>query len=274
MLELLQYDFMRNAVLAGLLASVACGIVGTYVVAKRIVFISGGISHAAFGGIGLAFFLGVNPILGALFFSLFSAVSLGVLTRKTRREDSSIGILWAVGMALGIVFINLSSGYVPDLTSYLFGNILTVPEYDIYIMAALDLLILSIVYMFYKEFFAVSFDEEYALATGMPVEKIYLLLLCLVAFTVVLLIQVVGIILVIALITLPAATACLFAEDIRKMMLVSTAFGVFYTSGGLYISYAASLEGINLPSGATIILFSAIVFFALSALRKRRSGSI
>ena len=270
MLEVLQYEFMRNALLAGLLASVACGIVGAYVVTKRIVFISGGIAHASFGGIGLGYLLGISPVLGALFFTLASALGMGWVTRKTRLpEDSAVGILWAMGMALGVIFIGLSPGYAPDLFSYLFGNILTVPFSDLLLMLVLDAVIVGIVIAFYKEFLALSFDEEFGTVLGVPVEALYLLLLCLIALTVVLLIRVVGIILVIALLTIPAALARLLTYNLRKMMLLAILFGAVFTFGGLWLSYV-----FDLASGATIILLGGsvlLVTFGFSRLRGRLS---
>jgi zinc transport system permease protein len=255
MLEALQYEFMRNALMAGLLAAVACGIVGVYVVVKKIVFISGGIAHASFGGIGMGYFFGINPIIGALVFSVASGLAIGGITRKTRLPaDTAIGILWATGMALGVIFINLTPGYAPDLMSYLFGNILTVPFSDILLMLVLDAVIIGIVILFYKEYLILSFDEEYATAIGMPVERLYLLLLAMIALTVVVLIRVVGMILVIALLTFPAAMARLFTHNLKKMMLLSVIFGFLFTLGGLWLSYE-----LKLPSGATIILLGGIV---------------
>jgi zinc transport system permease protein len=266
MLEALQYEFMRNALMAGLLAAVACGIVGVYVVVKRIVFISGGIAHTSFGGIGLGYFLGINPIIGALVFSLASGLAIGGITRKTRLPaDTAIGILWVLGMALGVVFIALTPGYAPDLMSYLFGNILTVPFSDILLMLALDVVIISIVVTFYKEYLILSFDEEYATAIGMPVEKLYLLLLAMIALTVVVLIRVVGMILVIALLTFPAAMARQYTHNMKTMMLLSVLFGFLFTLGGLWLSYE-----LKLPSGATIILLGGTVLalsFGVSRLR-------
>ncbi|MGB2583229.1 MAG: metal ABC transporter permease, partial [Dehalococcoidia bacterium] len=205
MIDALQYEFMRNALYAGLLASVACGIIGVYVVVNRIVFISGGIAHASFGGIGLGYLAGFSPVLGAMVFTLASALGMGIVTKRTNLpEDTAIGILWAMGMALGIIFIGLAPGYAPDLFSYLFGNILTVPFSDLILMIILDFIIAAIVIAFYKEFLALSFDEEFGTVVGIPVERLYLLLLCMIALTVVVLIRVVGIILVIALLTIPA----------------------------------------------------------------------
>jgi zinc transport system permease protein len=255
MLEALQYEFMRNALMAGMLAAVACGIVGVYVVVKRIVFISGGIAHASFGGIGLGYFLGISPIIGALVFSVASGLAIGGITRKTRLPaDTAIGILWAIGMALGVIFISLAPGYAPDLMSYLFGNILTVPMSDILLMLALDAVIIGIIIAFYKEYLILSFDEEYATAVGMPVEKLYLLLLAMIALTVVVLIRVVGMILVIALLTFPAAMARQFTHNMKRMMFLSVIFGFLFTLGGLWLSYE-----LKLPSGATIILLGGVV---------------
>ncbi|MFC1914584.1 metal ABC transporter permease, partial [Chloroflexota bacterium] len=272
MLEALQYEFMRNAMFAGLLAAIACGVIGVYVVTKRIVFISGGIAHASFGGIGLGYLVGINPVLGATFFALASALGMGLVTRKTRLpQDTAIGILWAMGMALGIVFIGLAPGYAPDLFSYLFGNILTVPFTDLMLMLGLDAVVVLIVIAFYKEFLALAFDEEFGTVVGVPVERLYLLLLCMIALTVVVLIRVVGIILVIALLTVPAALARQFTYDLRKMMLLAIIFGAILSLGGLWLSYL-----FDLASGATIILLSGtvlLVFFAFSRLRTRWGGA-
>jgi len=258
MFEAFQFEFMRNAMLAGLLASVACGIVGVYVVVKKIVSMSGSIAHASFGGIGLGYLLNFSPVLGAMIFSLLSALTMGLVTRRTRLpEDTAIGILWALGMALGVIFIGLSAGYAPDLMSYLFGNILTVPSNDLYLMAALDLIILALTAAFYKEFLLLSFDEEFGTVVGMPVNVLYLLLLCMVALTVVVLIRVVGMILVIAMLAFPAALARQFTHDIKKMMMLAVVFGMFFTFGGLWISYL-----INLASGATIILLSGLTLLS------------
>ncbi len=271
MLEVLQYEFMRNALIAGLLAAIACGIVGVYVVVKRVVFISGGIAHASFGGIGLGYFLGINPILGAMFFAIASALGMGLVTKRMRLpEDTAIGILWAMGMALGIIFISLTPGYAPDLFSYLFGNILTVPAFDLMLMLILDVIIITLVLLFYKEFLLLSFDEEFSTIAGVPTERLYLLLLCMIALTVVVLIRVVGIILVIALLTIPAALARQFTHSLKKMMLLSILAGAVFTFSGLWLSYL-----LDLASGATIILVGGIVLsisFGVSKLRHKRKG--
>lgn len=270
MLEALQYEFIRNALLAGLLASVACGIVGVYVIVKKIIFISGGIAHASFGGIGLGYLAGISPVLGALFFSLASALGIGYITRKTKlAEDTAIGILWAMGMALGIVFIGLAPGYAPDLFSYLFGNILTVPASDLILMLVLDIAIIGIVLAFYKEFLAVSFDEEYSTVVGVRVGPLYLLMLCMIALTVVVLLRIVGMILIIALLTIPAAMARQFTHNLRKMMVLAIVFGMAFTFTGLWLSYV-----LDLASGATIVLFGGtVLFLSFGASRIRKSWS-
>jgi len=256
MIELLEYEFMRHALIAALLASIACGIVGVYVVVKRIVFISGGIAHAAFGGVGLGYFLGVDPILGVIPFSIASALSMGVIGRRTKiPEDTAIGILWAMGMALGIILIGLTPGYAPDLFGYLFGSILLVSTSDLILMLCLDAAIIVVVLLFHREFQAISFDEEYATAAGLHTERLYLLLLCLIALTVVVLIKVAGVILVIALLTIPAAMGRQFTHRLSSMMCISVFLSAVLTICGLWLSYE-----FNLPSGATIVLVAGIAF--------------
>ena len=263
MIAALQYGFMQNALIAGVLASIACGIIGVYVVVKKIVFISGGIAHASFGGIGLGYFLGINPILGVIPFSIASALGIGVVSKRTKLpEDTAIGIIWVIGMALGVIFIGLTPGYAPDLFDYLFGNILFVSQTDILLMLILDAAIISIVFSLYKEFQAISFDEEFATTVGVPSERLYLLLLCMIALSVVVLIKVVGIILVIALLTIPAAMSRQFTHSMKRMMLLSILFCAIFTLFGLYLSFE-----LNLASGATIVLFSGTAFL-LSSISK------
>jgi zinc transport system permease protein len=251
MTELWQYEFMRHALAAAVLASIACGLVGVLVVVKKIVSISGGIAHSAFGGIGLGYLLKIDPLLTVLPFSLLAAGGIGLLTRKTKiPEDTAIGIFWTVCVALGVIFIGLTPGYAPDLFSYLFGNILTVPASDLYLMAVLDAVIIFLVVFCYRGFLAVSFDEEYAEVLNLPVTFLYLLLLGLVALTVVVLMKIVGIILVMALLTLPAAIARTFTANLRKMMILAILEGIFFTVAGVIFSYY-----FNLASGALIVLF-------------------
>jgi zinc transport system permease protein len=263
-MEIFQYEFLKNAIAATVLVNIACGIVGTYVVIKKIVFISGGISHAAFGGIGLGYLLGVNPIITAVPFSLFSALAVGLISKRSKlSEDAAIGIIWAVGMALGIIFINLTPGYAPDLFSYLFGNILTIPVSDLYIMLAMNLIIILIVALFFKEFNAMSFDEEFSTVVGIPNRVLYLVLLCMVALCVVILIRIVGIILVIALLTIPSSICRQFTYNIKKLIISSIVVGIILTLTGLWISYL-----LDLASGATIIIILAVVFLFSFFIKK------
>jgi len=261
---ILTYSFMQNAFLAAVLVSVACGVVGTYVVIKRIVFISGGISHAAFGGIGMGYFLGVNPIMAAIPFSIVSALIMGITSKKAKiSEDTAIGILWSLGMAIGIIFINLTPGYVPDLMSYLFGSILTVPFNDILIMLVLDIAIIIMVLLFNREFMGISFDEEFSQIMGMHTTTIYLILLSLVALSVVVMIKVVGVILVIALLTIPAAIAKQYTYRLGRMMTLAVVLGMILTTCGLYLSYL-----FNLASGATIVIVLGLGFLFSTLIQK------
>ena len=264
LLEMLQYEFMRNAVMAGILASIVCGVIGTLVVVKRIVFISGGISHAAFGGVGLSYLLGIDPILGALPFTILSALSMGVVSRRTNmREDTAIGVMWAAGMSLGVIFIALRPGYAPDLFSYLFGSILTVPRSDLFFMLILDLVVVVTVLLFYKEFLAISFDEEFATVVGVPVERLYLVLLSLIALSVVVMIRVIGIVLVIAMLTIPAVMSGQMCHNLKTMMILSVILSALLTTYGLWLSYV-----LDLPSGATIVLASILTYAIFSLIRR------
>lgn len=256
MIEFFQYQFMQRALIAAVLVSIACGVVGSYVVIKRIVSLSGAISHAAFGGVGLGYFLGVNPVLAAIPFSIISAMAIGGVKQITNiSEDTGIGILWSVGMAIGVIFINLTPGYAPDLFSYLFGSILTVNNTDLYIMLILDMIIIATVYLFRREFLAVSFDEEFSKVVGLPALIIYMLLLALVALSVVVLIKVVGVILLIALFTIPAAISKQYTYNLRNLMILATIIGIILTTLGLILSYI-----FNLASGATIVMVLASAF--------------
>lgn len=258
MIQALQFEFMRNALLAGLLVSIACGVIGTFVVIKRIVFMSGGIAHAAYGGVGLGYYLGANPIVGAIIFSLLAALGMGAVERRTRqRSDTIIGVMWAVGMAIGIILVDLTDGYKADLMSYLFGSILAVPSTDLLIMLGLDIVIVTLVTLFYKELLAISFDETFAVIENVPVDALYMMLVCLIALTVVMMMRVVGLIMVIALLTMPAAISAQFVKDMRRMMILASGLGMVFTTIGLWLSYA-----FNLTSGATIILTAGAAYGA------------
>lgn len=250
-IEAWQFDFIRYAVYAALLASIACGIVGTLVVVRRVVFISGGIAHTAFGGIGLGYFMGWNPVITMLPFSVLAAIILGLIKKNSKlSEDSGIGMLWSFGMALGILFISMTPRYTPDLFSYLFGNILAVPYSDLWIMIGLDVVLIILVATLYKPLLLVSFDEEYAATRRIPVFLFYVGILIAVALTIVVLIRIVGIILVISLLTIPASIARQFTYNLGKMMVIASVVGVILTLTGLIFSYF-----LDLPSGAVIIMF-------------------
>ncbi len=251
-IEALQLDFMRHALLAGVLVSIACGIVGSFVVVNRIVFISGGIAHTAYGGVGLGYYFGFNPVIGAIAFALLAAVGMATVERSTKeRADTIIGVMWAVGMAIGIILIDLTPGYKADLMSYLFGSILAVPQEDLQIMLILDLIIGAIVFLLYKELLAISFDPVFSTTRRVPVKGLYLILVAAIALTVVMVMRVVGLILVIALLTIPAAIAGKFVKDLKQMMVLASILGIIFTNIGLWLSYF-----LNLTSGATIILVS------------------
>ncbi len=272
--QLFNYQFFVNAVIASILSSIICGIAGTYIVTRRIVFISGGITHASFGGIGLAFFLGLSPILGAAVFAVLTALAVQFLSRKDAiRQDSVIGILWSLGMAIGIIFIFLSPGYTPNLMSYLFGSLLTVSSTDLILMAALAVIISFFFIRFLRIILFISFDESYARTSGIPVDLFSALLMVLVSLTIVLSIRTAGIILVISLLTIPQTTANLFTHDFKKMILYSILFNIIGSFSGLMISF-----WLNIPSGASII-FSLVLLFGIAKLivfagSKRKNASI
>jgi zinc transport system permease protein len=257
MWEALQFEFMRNALLAGLLVSIICGILGTLVVVNRIVFISGGIAHAAYGGIGLAFYLRLPPPLGAALFAFVVSMIMGLASVKSKhRADTIIGVMWAVGMALGIILIELTPGYNVDLMSYLFGSILSVPQTDLWYMLILDIVVLVIVFFFYKEFIAMSYDEEFSFVVGIPVRGLYFVLLAMISLSVIMIIRVVGLILVIALLTIPPYISEKYTTSLGKMMALSSLLGIIFTMAGLWFSYHY-----NLTSGATIIMVAGLAFF-------------
>jgi len=263
-LDLFQYEFMRSALAAGIAASVLCGVIGVYVILNRIVFISDGIAHAAFGGIGLGYLLGLDPLSFGLASALLTALGIGLLTSRTKvSEDTAIGVFMATGMALGILFMSMSRGYARDLFGYLFGNILAVTWQDVIIMVVLALIILTIVALLYKEFLILSFDPLYGEAMGLPVQNLKLLLLCMVALSVVMLIKVVGIILLIALLTIPAAISRQHFKGLTEIMASAVVLGIFFVTIGLIVSYF-----MDVPSGATIILTAATTFFVFTLISR------
>ena len=262
-LELFQYNFFLKAFLAAVFASISCGIIGSYIVSRRIVFVSGGITHASFGGIGLAFYLGFNPLLGAVLFAVLSALGIQFFTKVAEiREDSSIAIWWSLGMAMGIIFTFITPGYTPNLMSYLFGNILTVTISELWWMFILNVVIITFFAFFFNKVLYIAFDEEFARAAGLPVALFNYLTMILIALTVVLNIRVVGIILILSLLTIPQATANLFTKDFKKLLIFSSLFAFLGTISGLFISYF-----LDIPSGAAII-FTLVTIFALLRLFK------
>ncbi len=270
--ELLQYAFVQRMFIAGFLASIACGIIGTYIVVKRIVFISGGIAHTTFGGIGFAYYLQylgilfIEPLVGALIFALTAAIIMGLpFIRKRLREDSTIGILWVVGMALGVLFLNQvdrSKIIVQDPVSILFGNVLLIKMQDLYLMVGLLVLIIFVTIVLYKDLHILTFDEEFARISGIKVDLLYLILMILVALTTVVLIKVVGVVLVIAMLTIPAAISNLFTHNLKNMMIFAIIIGCIVTFYGSIISL-----NYDLPPGATIVISLAFLFIVAIFLK-------
>lgn len=264
MIEALQFEFMRNALVAGLLASVICGVIGTLIVINRLVFLSGGIAHSAYGGIGLAFFFGWPYMIGAIGFALFSSMVMAAVSLKSKhRADTIIGVMWAMGMACGILLLDITPGYNVDLMSYLFGSILSVPQSDLIAMAITNILILALIFYFFRDLLAMSYDEEFAQIRGVPVKRLYFMLIGIVAITVVMVVQVVGLILVIALLTIPPFIAEKYTKSMIGMMFLSCILGMLFTTGGLWLSYA-----FDMTSGAAIIFLAGIVFFLSLAFDK------
>jgi zinc transport system permease protein len=272
LLEAFQFEFMRNAVLAAIMASAICGVIGTLVVVNRIVFLAGGIAHAAYGGIGLAFFLGLPYLVGIFGFSILASMVMAAITLKEKnRADTFIGVVWAVGMALGVILLDIKEGYNVDLMSYLFGSILTVPSSELYVMAGLSLFIVIIVGFYYHDFLAMSYDQEFAQLRGVSVKPLYFLLIGMIALSVVMVIKVVGLILIIALLTIPPFIAERYTNSLLQMMLLSGLLSIIFSLAGLWLSYK-----LNLTSGATIIMVAALAFFLsllIDRIRRRAATS-
>lgn len=257
-MNLLQYTFFQHALLGSLLASIACGIIGTYIVTRRLVFISGGITHASFGGIGLGLYAGISPILSAAVFSVLSAFGVEWLSkRKDMREDSAIAMFWTLGMALGIMFSFLSPRFAPDLSAYLFGNILTITQTDLLMLGILAILLILFFTLFIHPIIYVAFDREFARSQGIPVVVLEYILMMFIALTIVSCLRMVGIVLAISLLTIPQMTANLFTNKFKRIIWLSIAIGYLSCLGGLLISYR-----LNVPSGASIIFFSILIYIA------------
>ncbi|MDX1809367.1 MAG: metal ABC transporter permease [Sulfurospirillaceae bacterium] len=254
MIEALQYSFIQHAIFAGVLVSIAAGIIGSLIVVNRIVFLAGGIAHTSYGGIGMAIYFGIPIFLGASLFAVGAALLLSYISFKQRnRIDTFIGLIWAVGMAIGVIFVNLTPGYNVDLMSYLFGSILAVSKEDIYFISLLLIVIIAVVAIWHRDLLAVSYDSEYASLRGINVRLFYTIILLLCSLTVVVAIKVVGLILVIALLTIPVYIAEKFSSSLLQMMIMASVLSTIFTLIGLLFSYS-----FNFTSGASIILVSAL----------------
>ncbi len=248
--------FLQRAVFASLLSGLSLGITGTFVVIKRISTISGALAHAVLGGVGIAYYFGYSPISGAFVFAILSAVVLGFVKIKAKQhEDTVIAALWAIGMSVGVIFMYITPGYQADLLTYLFGNILLINPAQLYTIAGLDVFVLFIMFLFYRQFVSLSFDEEYSKLRGIKVNLVYILLLCLIAVTIVVLIQIVGLILVIALLSLPASISEMFSKNIFPMMIIACLLSILFAITGLIIAYPS-----NLPPGAVIVILSGLSY--------------
>ena len=266
MLEILQYDFIQNALISGILISIAAGIIGSLVVVNKITFLTGGIAHSSYGGIGLAIYLGIPVLFGATVFAVITAILIAIITLKNRtRIDAIIGMMWASGMAIGIIFVDLTPGYNVDLMSYLFGSIIAVSAEDIQYMTVLDIFIIGIVVYFYKEILAVSYDSEFATLRGINVKFFYTLILILAALCVVAAIKAVGLILVIALLTIPTYLAETFASKLSSMMILSSILATIFTISGLVVSYSYDIS-----SGASIIMVAVLVLGVVKLIKFKR----
>lgn len=256
MLELLNYTFFQHALLGSLFASIACGIIGTYIVTRRLVFISGGITHASFGGIGIGLYTGFSPILSAAVFAVLSAFGVEWLSkRKDMREDSAIAVFWTFGMAIGIIFSFLSPGFAPDLSAFLFGNILTITGTDIGILVALSVLLVLFFSLFLRPILYIAFDREFARSQRIPVSLFEYILMMFIALTIVACLRMIGIVLALSLLTIPQMTANLFTVNFKKIIFLSILFGYIGCLGGLLLSYQ-----LQIPSGAAIIFFSILTY--------------
>jgi len=271
--SIFQYDFIIKGLLGAIFASITAGLAGTYVVSRRMVFLSGGITHSSFGGIGIGYFLGINPIVGAAVFGIMSALGVEYLSVKQKiREDSAIGILWAFGMAIGIIFIYLTPGYSPNLMSYLFGSILTVSNADIIALGIMSAVLILYFVIFYRTILYISFDEVFARTYSSYVDVFKYITTSLIALTIVLNIRMAGVVLVISLLTIPPNIAMLFTRVYFRIVIWSIIAGFIGTATGYAISYYAGI-----PVGATIIFTLVIIWvvvktttFLIMKLSKKR----
>ena len=269
LLTAFEYEFMQNALIASLLVSVMGAITGTFVVTKRLVFLSGGISHGAFAGLGGAYYLGLNPMLGAMVVAVFSALAIArVVLRQSHPADATIGLFWATGMAVGVLFVFATPGYVPDLMPYLFGDILTISDQQLLWMFIFCVVTLFLTGLLFRQLVAVSFDDEFAQLRGLPIGVLLAIMMIMNSVAIVMMIQSVGIILVMALLTIPPLIGLAVAVDIRYVMISAFLSAVLITMGGLFMSYF-----MDLPSGPVIVLVGltllVLVRFSKKLNRKR-----
>lgn len=264
-LSFLQYSFMQNALAACLLASIVCALIGVIIVERKMVMLAGGIAHTAYGGVGLGYLCGFEPLLGAMGFSVLAALSIGFMKHRSKaNSDILISLFWSFGMALGIIFVSLMPGYPPDMTSYLFGNILGVTRSDVLMMAILTAVVTLSIVVFFNDWKTFLFDTEFAKISGYRTGLMDYILLVLVALTAVTLIRAAGIILVIALLTAPAACAALFSHSLKGRIWLSVGFGVFFCLLGLFVSFL-----LNIPSGATIVIVAVLCYAILWTLDRK-----
>lgn len=268
-MEILEYQFFQNALVGCLLTSIACAIAGTYIVTRRLVFISGGITHASFGGVGLGLYLGISPLLSAMLFAVASAIGVQSLGGSRRlHEDSAIALFWIVGMSLGIIFSFMTPGYSSQLSTYLFGNILTVTSTDIAILAFVAIILTAVSLFMHRGIVSVAFDREFAASRGVPVTFIELTMMVLTAISIVAALRLIGVVLVISMLTVPVMTAMLFSQSYNKIVLLSAPIGFGASVAGLFISYLA-----DIPSGATIVLCTVAIYATCRCLPLKRKAT-
>ena len=259
LLSIFEYQFFRHALATAILISLLAAMAGTYIVSRKIVFIGGGITHASFGGIGMAYYLGINPFAGAAVFAVGTALGIEWISQKGKvREDSAIAILWSLGMAIGIIFVFITPGYTPNLMSFLFGSILSVGMGDIYLLIAAVLIVLACVLVFYRPILYTAFDPEFAKVMGLPVAAFRYLMAIIIALAIVISIRSIGIILVLSMFTIPQITAMLFTQNFARIIPLAALWGITGSVAGLLAAYV-----LDIPSAASIIFFLSIQFLTI-----------
>jgi zinc transport system permease protein len=265
-MELLEYIFFRNALIGTLLACVSCGIIGTYIVTRRLLFISGGITHSSFGGVGMGMYFSFNPTVGAFIFAAASAIGIQILgRRKEIREDSAIAMLWVMGMTIGVIFCFMTPGYSAELTTYLFGNILTITNKDIITLAIIGISQIAFTTIMHRAIISVAFDKEFARSRGVPTNAIEIAMMIFIALTIVACLRIVGVILVISMLTIPQMTAMIFTGNYKKIILLSILFGYAASTVGLLLSFY-----LDIPGGASVILCSITLYIICTMVKNIR----